>query len=341
VNGRHLLAEIHSHFRVVPDRSTKDEITIVCPQPGCKDTTGNRTISLKSGLTNCWRCNVGGHFVSWAKKLGVTIVLEENEEAIAPSALEELTTSIETQPGPYIQSTPEVRLPEGFTFLSEAPDSPYTRFITKMAKRKNLSLEAFIEAGVGFTRTSPSWEPFAIFPVHEWQKTVYYQGRTYVDTPGESTKKFPSKGEVKFGASCWVYNLDEARSKRAATIIVVESILNVLSLRIELAKRGILGVVPVAVFKHSISPMQERKILTIRSVKEVCIMYDADASESAVSERRKFQNRCKFSVASIPQTESGSTQDANDNVELAVDCFLERKKFDSTLTFLEEQLMKL
>jgi hypothetical protein len=35
-----------------------------------------------------------------------------------------------------------------------------------MAERKNLCLQDFLDADVGFTRYHPGWEPFAIFPVN-------------------------------------------------------------------------------------------------------------------------------------------------------------------------------
>lgn len=340
MNGQALISEVHAIFSVVPDRSTREELIILCPEPNCGDKTGNRSINVKLGKTNCWRCNKGGDFVRWAKSLGYSI--EDGEtQAVGIDTLEGLSDEIDRVEKSYVPSLVDVKLPRGFIALRDEPDSAYYRLIAKMAKRKNLSIEIFADAGVGFTRDSDLWEPYAIFPVYEWDRVVYYQGRTYVDIPGESTKKFPSKNELKFGSSCWVYNLDEAREKRATTVVVVESILNVMSLRQEFQRRGIKDVVPIAVFKHSISAMQERKIMAIRSIKEVCIMYDADATQSAFKESRKFMNRCRFSVAHIPQTPEGKTQDANDNVEFAVDQFLNRQFYDTAVSQLEIELLKL
>lgn len=340
MNGQSLISEVHSLFQVVPDRSTKEELIIICPEPGCGDKNGNRSINVKSGKTNCWRCNKGGHFVRWARGLGYSI--EEGEtQSVSIDTLELLSDEIDNTDRTYMPKSISTPLPRGFVPLRDEPESGYAYLIGKMAKKKKLSLEAFSAAGVGFTRDSERWEPYAIFPVYEWDTIVYYQGRTYVDIPGESTKRFPSKNEVKFGSSCWVYNLDEARESRAHTVIVVESILNVMSLRQELTKRGITGTVPVAVFKHSVSAMQERKIMAIRSIREICMMYDADATLSALKEGRKFMNRCRFSVADIPRHEDGKTQDANDNAALAVDRFLERQFYDSAVSQLEIELMKL
>lgn len=340
MNGQSLVSEVNALFQVVPDRSTKEELIIICPEPGCGDKSGNRSINVKSGKTNCWRCNKGGNFVHWAKSLGY--VIEEGEtQSVSIDTLELLSEEIDRDEKHYVPKSISTPLPRGFVPLSHEPDSGYAYLIGKMAKRKNLSLEVFLDSGVGFTRDSERWEPYAIFPVYEWGTVVYYQGRTYVDIPGESTKLFPSKNEVKFGSSCWVYNLDEARETRAHTIVIVESILNVMSLRLELARRGIEGVVPVAVFKHSVSKTQERKIIAVRSIREICIMYDADATMSALKEGRKFMNRCRFSVANIPRRDDGKTQDANDNASLAVDKFLERQFYDSAVSQLEIDLMKL
>ena len=91
-----------------------------------------------------------------------------------------------------------------------------------MAKRKHLDFDILANAGVGFTRDDPRWEPFAIFPVFEWGRPVYYQGRTYVDTPGESTKLFPHKGECPLSSRYWLYNIDtEYRSIRSNVYVIV------------------------------------------------------------------------------------------------------------------------
>ena len=340
MTGQALISEINALFTVVPDRSNREEIIIICPEPTCGDKSGNRSINVKTGKTNCWRCNKGGEFVRWAKNLGYTI--EEGEtQAVHLDSLTGLSDEISESHRIYVPSSVDVNLPRGFIPLSQEPESAYYTLIAKMAMRKNLLIDDFVEAGVGFTRTSALWEPYAIFPVYEWGHTTYYQGRTYVDIPGESTKRFPSKSEVKYGSACWVYNLDEARKIRAHTVIVVESILNVMSLRLELAHRGIEGVVPVAVFKHAISSMQEKKIMAVRSIKEVCVMYDTDATQSAYKEAKKFMNRCRFSVATIPSRSDGRSQDANDDARMAVDQFQKRQFYDSAISHLEMSLNNL
>jgi hypothetical protein len=340
VTGQSLISEVNSLFTVVPDRSTRDEIVIICPEPGCGDQGGNRSINVKSGKTGCWRCNKGGDFVKWARRLG-HIIDDSETSAVTISSLDTMADDMDKSERTFSPVGVEVSLPKGFVYLRDEPDSAYARLIGKMARRKNLSLDAFIKAGVGFTRESEVWEPFAIFPVYDWDKLVYYQGRTYIDKPGESTKKFPSRNELKYGSSCWVYNLDRARKTRAKTVIVVESILNVLSLEEELARRGIVGVVPVAVFKHAISNIQENKILAVRSVSEVCIMYDADAKLSAIKESKKFVNRVSISITDIPPGESGRTQDANDNAAMAVDQFLKRQFYNSAVSQLDADLLHL
>jgi hypothetical protein len=198
-----------------------------------------------------------------------------------------------------------------------------------MAERKNLGWKDMTKAGVGFTRTTPEWEPFAIFPVTEWNRTVYYQGRTYIDTPGQSTKKFPSKRVVPTGSSQWVYNIDKLR-QGAHTAIVVESILNVLSLERELEHLGVTGVVPIAIFKHKISSPQWEKIKGCRHLKEVCLMFDDDALAEAQKTASTYVNHCKLTVVEMPKG-----VDANDDAQMAMKRFGRRVAYMAPVTRLE------
>lgn len=217
---------------------------------------------------------------------------------------------------------PSVKLPDGFTTIESQPKSAYSRLIGEMAVRKHLTFDDFVRAGVGFTRTHPVWEPYAIFPILEWNRPVYWQGRTYTDPEdGGSTKRFPLKTECPMGSRHWVYNIDALRSKPGATALVVEAILNVLSLKVELARRHISNVVPVAVFKHRVSPEQQRKILACRP-NEVCMMFDSDATSSAVVDANYMMNSCASSVAELTDN-----IDPNDDAVRAVDLFLKRKPF--------------
>lgn len=326
LTGNALRSEIDRLFSVVTHRSTTDEVVIVCPQPGCQDSSGNRSINLKNGLTNCWRCNVGGPFVQWAKRLGYEVD-QSAESTVSVDALRQMSFDLD-KTAKAVQFVQEVNLPKGFIRIIDEPESIWSIRIGQMADRKNLTFDDLANAQVGFTREG-SWEPFAIFPVWEWDRVVYYQGRTYVDIPGQSTKKFPSKHDVRFGSANWVYNIDNARKTRATTVIVVESILNVLSLQKELSARGLDFVEPVAVFKHHISSAQARKLLALRDVKEICLLYDADSTLAAKKEAQKFVGLRKMSVIEMPFKANGSTQDANDNAKLAVDLFLQRQFFDS------------
>ena len=324
--SRATIALIHDHFDVVKDRSTPDELTIVCPQPGCADTTGNRSINIKSGLTNCWRCNVGGLFSRWAKSLG----LEVDESSEGPGSvtdLDELADSIGTSErrGQFVVS---VELPRGFTRVEDDPYSAYSRLIEQMAVRKNLELQDLTQFGVGFTRTNPLWEPFAIFPVFEHGRVVYYQGRTYIDKPGEATKRFPSRSVVPVGSASFLHNLDTARKVEKPILIIVESILNVISL-----SKVFQGthVVPVCCFKHALSKVQETKLLAIRGVQEVCIMFDADSHDAAVKTAAKLSQFKPASVAKIEPEAGRKTKDANDDVDAAVDAFANRQFFRSSV----------
>ena len=322
-----LRAQIESLFEVVPERSSGDEVVFLCVEPGCNDVSGNRSVNLKTGLTNCWRCGKGGNFIQWCKRLGYPIELQD-EPGVSAGELDAVIDSLSEKYAPrsanYVTS---VKLPNGFTPLSQEPDGAYARLIGRMAKRKHLDLADFIEAGAGFTRVDRRWEPFCIFPVHEWGKVVYYQGRTYSDEPGQSTKRFPDRGELPMGSRYWWYNIDELREK-GDTAIVVEAILNVRSLRRELKRRGI-NAVPIACFKHKISPEQLQKLAAIKGLKEVCLMFDADAITSAYSDCRRLRGRVQVSIVKMPvDPKTGKKVDPNDDAALAVDLFMKRLDYD-------------
>ncbi len=221
----------------------------------------------------------------------------------------------------------DCKLPRGFTLCSDAPDSIYTKLIAEMAESKHLLLGDLEMARVGFTKRDPKWEPYAIFPVFEWGKVVYFQGRLYNSKPGEATKRFPSRREVPLGSKYWVYNIDKARDY-AHTIIIVESILNVLSLERKLFEEGIDHVVPVCVFKHAVSSPQSAKLLSLRGVYEFCFMFDADATAEAWRFAEKSSNHRKVTVAEIPQVDGRKTFDPNDDVNIAWDRFVNRRRAD-------------
>ena len=222
----------------------------------------------------------------------------------------------------------KVKLPPGFIPIAKEPKSAYAKFIVQMAERKNLDYDAFAEAGVGFTRTDPKWEPFAIFPVREYDLNVYYQGRTYVDIPGESTKLFPSNAAVKYGAAFWIYNLDELRDTRAPIAVVVESILNVLSLRRKFRELGCTDMVPVCVFKHHVSSVQLLKLIRCPALKEVCLLFDHDAIEATWRMIGTISNKIGLTVAEMPLLNGNQKLDPNDNVEAAMEAIAGRKRYD-------------
>ena len=330
VKGDQLKATIQALFGddVIKARSSNEEITIICPIAGCGDTSGNRSINLRTGKTNCWRCNKGyGSFVKFCRSLGYDI----DDTTSLPMTLteaESLLAKVEENKTltPVISN---VKLPKGFTLLKGQEKSIYYELIAEMAIRKNLHVSDFEQAGVGFTREGGHWESFAIFPVTEWHRTVYYQGRLYGDPPegDKRTKKFPSKNECPLGAKYWVYNIDSVRDQQADTVVVVESILNVMSLKKKLKELGVPNIVPVCVFKHSVSASQLAKIQACKSVKEICLFYDADADTSAWSQAAKMVNRMKVTIATMPKIPGKPTLDPNDDVDTAIEAFLDRKDY--------------
>ncbi len=312
---------VESTFDVVADRCSGDEIVFICVEPGCGDQGGNRSVNAKTHKTSCWRCGKGGDFFKWAKRLGYDI---ENE---APNLsaddvfdeVEKIIKESEKRVVPIYVSP--ITLPKGFTRIEDDPDCYHAVRIERMAKRKRLRWKDMVKAGVGFTQEG-KWEPFAIFPVTEWGVTTYFQGRTYNDPEEGSTKKFPSRSEVPLGSRYWLYNIDRLREEKASKIILVESILNVLSLERELELRNIEGVVPLAIFKHHISKEQAAKLAALSFLDEICLMFDSDATKDAY---KSVSHAYKLSPEMFTIVEMPEGVDANDDAELAVDGWLKRK----------------
>ncbi len=333
-------------FTVIPEKSNEHEVTIICPEPTCGDRSGNRGIAVRSLLTNCWRCGKGGHLGNWAKRLGYALDLEEGERLVGATIdevagmLDQLNSVQHAQPvSGYV---PSVDLPDGFTYVKDELDCAYARLIGKMARQKNLELEDLIAEGVGFTRARSKWEPYAIFPVFEWGRPVYYQGRTYTKPKdGGTTKKFPDRDELTLGSRYWIHGIDELR-EHGGTPIIVESILNRVSLKKELRRRGIEGFIPLCIFKHKVSPQQFAKINQTRKlcrelgkdVQEIVLMYDGrtrkevDAGvpgstiRTAYEDAKLFVNGYRTSVVKLPDM-----IDPNDNAEIAVDHLLNRRHY--------------
>lgn len=319
--GQALIREVESTFEVVPAKRTSHELVFLCPE--CGDKSGHRSLNLSTGQTYCFRCGKGanrkGHFLAWAKALGYEFSAEDGTINIPVEKL--LSDDTDTKKMPPVT---KLKLPDGFIRLEDEPDSAYARLIGKMAVRKNLLLEDFIEAGAGFTRVDPRWEPFCIFPVVEYGMNVYYQGRTYTDIPGESTKLFPNRDAAKYGAAYWVYNIDALQDPVVDIAVVVESILNVLSLRWKLRELGWSNVAPVCVFKHNVSHWQYHKITRYKNIKEVCMMFDHDAIASSWANASDILHKVSVTAAEIPVLDGNKKADPNDNVELAIETFQSR-----------------
>lgn len=331
MKGPALKRVVESLFRVVPERSTSNELAFICPEPGCGDATGNRSVNLRTGQCNCWRCNKGGNFVAWARRLGY--VLDEDTGDAGSRNLDEINMfSVEQRQTEAVVK--DIALPAGFRWCSDYPHSIYTALIGEMAERKNLTLQDLLQAQVGFTKDDPKWEPYALFPVLDYGHVVYWQGRTYVDPPGQSTKRFPDRREAPYGAKYWVYGIDNLRKERSPIVIVVESILNVLSLRRFIREHRLAGVTPVCVFKHYLSAPQARKLLQLDFVREICLLYDHDATRSAWDKSVRLVAKVRTSVAQMPPGPGGQKNDPNDDVVAAWNAFEHRVRADRLTTAL-------
>ncbi len=331
--GPLLRQEVEQTFHVIREKCAGDELVFLCPE--CDDKSGHRSLNLKSGLTFCWRCGKGkndkGYFLAWARALGFEFTSSDEETGTAPlaSLLERLYQPVRS-PAPVWQV---IELPVGFTPIAREPNGVYCKLITRMARRKNLDYDDFVDAGAGFTKQDPKWEPYCIFPVKEYGQVVYYQGRTYVDVPGETTKRFPSRNEVQYGASNWVYNFDAVRQQKPRTVVIVESILNVLSLKRKFKELGVNKLVPVSVFKHFVGKVQALKLLQCRGVKEFCFLFDRDALEQTWRILPTFSSRVRVSVAEMPYREDNPKLDPNDDVEAAVTALEHRRRYTAPTAF--------
>lgn len=318
--------EIASAFQINKERSSDEEVCILCPVPGCEDKSGNRFINAKTLYTHCWRCH--GQQPSHVRTLFQIVGLEfEDQHVLEPEELRELLRGTPEKAMTPIQ---EVKLPDGFQFLSENRQSCYWRFCRELAERKNLAIEDLEDAHAGFTRDG-EWEPFCIFPVIEGPRVVYYQGRTYNDSGKDRTKKFPSKKEIPYGQSYWVYNLDALSDEKAEIAVIVESILNVLSLKKRLRELDLTHIVPVCVFTHYVTRSQITKIRRYRHLKELCFLYDSDSTELAEDTAKSVDALIPCSVASMPAGTNAdgsvrATNDANDDVDTALIAINERAK---------------
>lgn len=322
--GPVLKQEIENTFTVVREKSSGNELVFLCPE--CGDRSGHRSLNLKTGMTFCFRCNKGvnnkGHFLAWARALGYRF---SSDGGFGSIPLEQLFEQEEENT--IVPVVKPCKLPKGFTPIERDPQNVYSRLITKMAKRKNLDYEAFVEVGAGYTEQMP-WEPYCIFPVTEYDMAVYYQGRTYVDVPGETTKKFPSRRDVEFGASYWVYNIDEVRKSHAPVVVIVESILNVLSLRRKFRELGVEKDFAVAcVFKHYVSRVQALKLLRCRAAKEFCLLFDHDAIDQTWKMVTQLGNRVKVSIAEMPLVDGNRKADPNDDVDAGWQAIKDRKPY--------------
>ena len=335
--GPLLKQEIENTFDIIRSRSSARELTFLCPEPGCGDESGNRSVHLKNGMTNCWRCGQGGNFVAWASKLGYNF--SNATDFTAPVDLKKLF-EVKPEQRSILPVIKAIKLPDGFTRMKDEPESVYTRFIGRMAVRKHLEPEDLVEANCGFTRKDPLWEPFAIFPVYEYGTPVYYQGRTYTDVEGQTTKKFPSNNVLEYGAKFWIYNIDELRESKAEIALVVESVLNVLSLKKYIRENNITGVVPVAVFKHRVSVEQFYKLSKIKSLKEICLLFDHDAITESWADARRFVNKYQITVAEMPSGPDNKKLDPNDDVVMGWQAFEARKIYDGFSALSRHKLFK-
>jgi hypothetical protein len=335
INSAALARFIDGHFEVVRNRSSGDEMFFVCPI--CGDATGNRAVNLKTGLTNCWRCKEKqpGHILSWLRSVGY----EVNQDDIGTSLGNQdigaaVRQALSGTEGYRKRGAAACSLPKGFTTVWDAVEQRRHKgacnLVSMMAADKNLSLDDMAEMGVGFVplRTGdPDWYLYAIFPVILHGYAVYFQGRDLLD----GSKKFPSRDVAGSGCADWVYNLDELRDSSVRKAVIVESVLNVISLRKKLREQKIQDVVPVATFSAALSQRQRKMVFGMKHLAEVTIFFDHDATDKAW----RFAEECfryarsgvSVTVAEMPSV-CGPKSDPNDDMDAAFEAWQRRAVFD-------------
>lgn len=333
MNSSQLRQFLEINFRVVPQRCAGDEVVIVCPD--CNDASGNRGVNLRNGLTNCWKCGNGGHVVSLCRRHGIEIDADAFSTAgTDPEALLDAVLSGITRPKRRTSSVGELRLPHGFTPLAKdrvykpgRKHSVYYDLIARMAERKHLKVEDLTEVGAGYTRDDPQWEPYCIFPVvSRWRSLAYWQGRAYDETtvPG---KRFPSRLDCPQGMSTSLYSHPTFPYWTARVLVVVESILNVITLTKRFRELGWTDVAPVSTFRAGVSLHQWRMLMD-GCVEELCLLFDHDATSKAqqfaeFGAQHYGRTSRIFTLAAMPAT-CGPKTDPNDDVDAAMAALLAR-----------------
>jgi hypothetical protein len=332
---------LERYFDVVPTRSDNQEIVFVCPVPGCGDQSGHRGVNVSNGLTYCFKCNRGGHIVPFLRNLGYDV---------EPLRGIKFCPGVKRDPGSAVFPK-SVELPQGFTTLADdgpiagRPHSVYFDLIEKMAVRKRLLIRDLIEAKAGYTRVDPRWEAFCIFPVYSYGRVVYFQGRAYDDSdPDQPNKRFPTKQETGLGASFWIYGEDELILRPdVRRVVVVESILNVLSLRKKFRAENITDTAVVSTFSSRVSDWQWPRLLRVPTLEEICLLFDADATDKAWDEAQRGRVRhlrdVRISIAEMPYAPE-TKADPNDDPDAAYTAWQNRTEF-STYALMKRKALKL
>ena len=120
--------------------------------------------------------------------------------------------------------------------------------------------------------------------------------------------------------------------------MVVESVLNVLSLRRKFREIGCTDMVPVCVFKHHISNVQLLKLIRCTALKEVCLLFDHDAIEATWRLVSTLTNRkIGVTVAEMPLLDGNKKLDPNDNADAALEAIDQRIQYDYGMAVVKER----
>jgi hypothetical protein len=214
--------------------------------------------------------------------------------------------------------------------------------IGEMAVRKNLEPEDLVEAGVGFTREHPVWEKFAIFPVnrvrpHRLLPRAHLRGRA-----GRHDQAVPHGA----GGQVWGALL-ALQSRRAAPDQGPTGDRGGVDSQRDLSPQifpadwlhrgGARGR-----FQAPGQPEQFYKLSKLKTVRDVCLLFDHDAIGHAWKDARQFVGRFKISVAEMPAgAENNARLDPNDDVELAWEVFQKRSPTTLQQRFLSNKGLNL
>lgn len=185
----------------------------------------------------------------------------------------------------------DVSLPKEFRLIKDLKSELRNTLYSYLSHR-HIPKGLVKKAKIGYCETGKRWG-YMILPVFDNGEVVYWQGRRFKNRePKFYNPKSSRKSEL-------VYSISS--SKRPDKVVVVESIMNALTLESVGATKSVI----VAILGKSLSDAQRDKILYMEKwVKELVIALDGDARRDTVELADKFKGIIPaVKIANIPDGE--------------------------------------